>query len=98
MAPFSNFAFPSPFHSFAATFISRKVKTSKCVVGRRHAYIYIIYAACKFLSRNYATHGSPFTIGDERDAVVVAKKKRLDSNRERERERESTVSRERTRA
>lgn len=57
-------------------------------MGRRHAYIYIIYAACKFLSRNYATHGSPFTIGDERDAVVVAKKKRLDSNRERERERE----------
>lgn len=57
-------------------------------MDRRHAYIYIIYAACKFLSRNYATHGSPFTIGDERDAVVVAKKKRLDSNRERERERE----------
>ena len=57
-------------------------------MDRRHAYIYIIYAACKFLSRNYATHGSPFTIGDERNAVVVAKKKRLDSNRERERERE----------
>lgn len=42
VAPFSNFAFPSPFHSFVATFISRQGENEQRVAwhsGRRLAYI-----------------------------------------------------------